>query len=188
MPATQAKRGSDDRCGCDDPDEMADADPTTSWQQLGRHDVAMATIQRFAERAGAVRVAVLLDRGPEHEPPLLACEPGQAFTISQGGQDFVLAADALAGVAPLPVDPPPSVPASAIDVDAERGEVAAPLGVIEALVRAVEELARVLGGRTVAMADFATRSGEPLSVAARPGEPVVLAIGEHEFEYDPPDG
>jgi hypothetical protein len=50
------------------------------------------------------------------------------------------------------------------------------------LAEGVLELARVLGGRTVAVADFATRSGDELSISAREGEPVVLTVGEQQFE------
>jgi hypothetical protein len=161
---------------------MADADPETSWRDLARHDVVLATIQDFTERSGAVRVAVLLDRGEGLAPPLLECEPGQPLTISQGEDAFMVPPAALADVQPLAVEPPRPVPATAIEVDTVLGEIAAPIGAVEMLALAVKELARVLGGRTVAMADFATRSGDELSIAARPGEPTILAIGEHEFE------
>jgi len=152
------------------------------WQDIARDDVVMATIQDFTERAGAVHVAVLLDRGEGRRAPLLECEPGQPIMISQGEQGYVVPPTALAGVEPLPLHPPRPVPATAIDVDATLGEVAAPIGAVDALATGVRELARVLGGRTVAMAEFATRSGDSFSIAAREGEPTVLAIGDHEFE------
>jgi len=167
---------------------MADADDGTGWGHLLGHDVVMATLQDFTERAGAVRVVVLLDRGPGRAAPLLECEPGEPITISQGDENFIVPPASFADVEPLPLDPPKPVPASALDVDVVQGEVAAPIGAVDALVQAVRELARVLGGRTVAMADFATRSGEPLSIAAREGEATVLAIGDHEFRFDHPNG
>jgi hypothetical protein len=113
---------------------------------------------------------------------VLECEPGQPITLSQGEEAFIVPASAIADVAPLAVEPPTPIPATALDVDPVQGEIAAPIGAVEMLASAVRELARVLGGRSVAMADFGTRSGEPLSIAARPGEATVLAIGEHEFE------
>jgi hypothetical protein len=152
------------------------------WQDIARDDVVMATIQDFTERAGAVHVTVLLDRGEGRGSPLVECEPGQPITISQGEQGYVVPPTALAGVDPLPLHPPKPVPATAIDADVALGEVAAPIGALEALASGVRELARALGGRTVAMAEFATRSGDPLSIAARDGEATVLAIGDHEFE------
>jgi hypothetical protein len=60
--------------------------------------------------------------------------------------------------------------------------VTAPLGAIDALARAVEALAAALGGRSVALAFFQTTDDEtPLGIAARPGEPVVLTLGEDQF-------
>ena len=161
---------------------MADADPKTSWKDLARHDVVLATLRDFTDRAGAVRVTVILDMGDGLEPPLLECEPGQPLTITRGEEAFIIPPSALVDVPPLPVQPPTPVPATAIEIDPTLGEVSAPIGAVEMLAEAVGALAAALGGRTVAMADFATRSGEPLSIAARPGEPTVLAIGEHEFE------
>ncbi len=157
------------------------------WEEVTRHDVVMATVQDFAERSGAVRVAVLLDRGPDREPPLLECEPGQPVTVTQGEEQVVVPGAALAGVEPLHVHAPKAVPATALEVLPETGEVHAPIGLIDALVDAVRELATTLGGKTVAMGDWATRSGEVVSIAARVGEPAVLAFGEHEFELGPPN-
>jgi hypothetical protein len=159
------------------------------WDEVVGHDVVMATVQDFAERSGAARVAVLLDRGPDKEPPLLECEPGKPITISQREEQVVVPETALAGVEPLHVHAPKAVPATALDVHPETGEVHAPIGLIDALVEAVQELARTLGGRSVAVGDWTTRSGEVLTVAARVGEPPVLAFGDHEFELPtPPNG
>ena len=157
------------------------------WEEVTRHDVVMATVQDFAERSGAVRIAVLLDRGPERQPPLIECEAGQPVTVTQGEEQVVVPGPALAGVAPLHVHAPKAVPATALEVKPETGEVHAPIGLIDALVEAVRDLAEALGGKTVAMGDWATRSGEVLSIAARVGEPAVLAFGEHEFELGPPN-
>jgi hypothetical protein len=164
---------------------MADADHG-SWQEIARHDAVMATIRDFTDRSGAARVTVLLDVGEGREPPVLECEPGQPVTISQGEEAFIVPPAAIAGVAPLPVQAPKPVPASALDVDVTLGEVAAPIGAVDMLADGVRDLARVLGGRTVAMAEFETRSGDALSIAARPGEATVLAIGDQEFELPGP--
>ena len=80
------------------------------------------------------------------------------------------------------------MPATALDVKPDTGEVHAPIGLIDALVDAVRDLATALGGRTVAVGDWQTRSGEVLSIAARVGEPAVLAFGDHQFQMpDPPE-
>ena len=44
-------------------------------------------------------------------------------------------------------------------------------------------LARAFGGRSVASADFATHDPElPITIVAREGEPLLLAIGDGRFE------
>jgi hypothetical protein len=56
------------------------------------------------------------------------------------------------------------------------------------LAEAVRDLARGLGGRNVAMAQFATHDpAAPLALTARAdgSEPMVLALGEEEFEMEP---
>ncbi|HVL96511.1 MAG TPA: hypothetical protein VM266_11690, partial [Solirubrobacteraceae bacterium] len=165
---------------------MADADDT-AWPDLTRHEAELATVRMFARQSGAVRVTALLDIGAGTAPLLLEAEPGAPVTITLGEAVYVVPDEALDDVAPLPVAPPPRpVPATAISVDAAQGEVAAPLGAVASLGAAVLALARSLGGRSVAMADFPTASGEPLSIAARDGEPLVLAMGEHQFEFDAP--
>src|SRR5438132_332680 len=77
-------------------------------------------------------------------------------SVAQVARNVLVPTPDRAGVAPLPVDLPKAVPATAIDVDPERGEVEAPIGVLEALARGVLELAAHLGGRTVVHAEFAT--------------------------------
>jgi hypothetical protein len=165
---------------------MADFDSDTAWELLARHDVVLATLQLFAERSLATRVAVLLDHGDGVTSTLIECEPGEPIALTEEGRTYLVPPEALLGVVPLPLTPPRPVPASAIDVDAETGEVAAPIGAVSALGLAVLELARLMGGRSVATADFATRDGEPLTIAARDGEPLVLALGDTQFELPVP--
>ncbi|MEJ7892944.1 MAG: hypothetical protein WKF94_09910 [Solirubrobacteraceae bacterium] len=146
-------------------------------------DVLLATIRDFADRSGTTRVVVLLDRGPDREPPAIEAEPGEPITIEHGDENFIVPPVDLVGVMPLPlVHMPKPVPATALNVDPALDQIEAPLGVVDALARAVGELAEAMGGRSVAVAEFTTRSGEPLSVAARAGEPVVLTAGDQQFE------
>ena len=50
------------------------------------------------------------------------------------------------------------------------------------LADAVLALARSFGGRSVATADFATRDPDlPITIAAREGEPLLLAVGDGRF-------
>jgi hypothetical protein len=44
-------------------------------------------------------------------------------------------------------------------------------------------LARAFGGRSVATAEFGTRDPDlPLTIVARDGEPLLLAVGDGRFE------
>ena len=72
---------------------------------------------------------------------------------------------------------------SPIEIDAGEGTVSAPIGAVNALADAVGALAETLGGRSVALAFFQTTDDDvPLGIAARTGEPVLLTLGEEQFE------
>jgi hypothetical protein len=147
-------------------------------------DVALATIRRFAERSGAERVVVLLDRGDE-DAAMVEWEPGGLRVQVGESVGRTVAPEEHAAVDALPVEPPRPVPAPAITVDAEAGEVAAPIGALERMAAAALDLAVALGGRTVAVLDVATADGT-LTIAAREGEPVVLALGDAQFTLPEP--
>jgi hypothetical protein len=69
-----------------------------------------------------------------------------------------------------------------LTVDPETGELEAPLGTIANLGDAVLGLAAAFGGRSVATAEFATRDPRlPITLAAREGEPLILAAGDRRF-------
>ena len=79
------------------------------------------------------------------------------------------------------------VPPTALTVDPETGELAAPIGALAGIAEAVVALAAAFGGRSVATAEFATREPEhPLAIAARPGERVVAQLGMETFAF--PEG
>ncbi len=145
-------------------------------------DVLLATVRDFADRAGALRVAVVLDRGEGHVAPTIEAEPTEPLTISAGDANFIVPPADLVGVMPIHIDLPKPVPATALNIDLSLEQIEAPIGVVDALADAVASLAKAMGGRSVAIAEFATRSGEPLSIAARIGEQPVLTAGEHQFQ------
>lgn len=161
---------------------MTESSDGADWAAPARHAVAIATVRAFAEASGAERVAVLLDPGAG-EPVMLECVPGAPLELTAGDERFSIPPDATEDIEPLPVKAPLAPPGSAIDIDAEAGEVHAPIGVVPSLAEGLLALARALGGRTVASADFATREpGRPLTLAAREGESVIVAVGEKHFE------
>jgi hypothetical protein len=148
---------------------------------LARHGDAVATARAFAERAQAHRVVLLLDGG-DGEPVLIDCGATAEVEITEAGQVHVISGMAVVPATPRPLPAVRPAPASAITVDPESGELAAPLGTIQHLADSVLALACAFGGRTVATAQFPTRDPElPITIAAREGEPPVLAAGDQEF-------
>jgi hypothetical protein len=142
-------------------------------------DVAAATLRAFAERSGAERIVLLIDQGDGRTASLLECEPGGPVLLTEGDETRALAP---ADATPLPLPDVRPTPAPAVRLDPDAGEVIAPFGVVARLAAAVLELARAFGGRSVATADFPTAEPDrPLTIAAREGEPVVLAMGDRHF-------
>ena len=130
----------------------------------------------FADRSGAARVVLLVDPGDGTTATMLDCAPGGAVELTEGDTTFAIPAHTPVDATPrhLPELRPP--PATAIAIDPASGELEAPLG------RAVLALAAAFGGRSVATADFATRDPAlPITIAAREGEPLLLAAGDRRF-------
>lgn len=147
---------------------------------LDRHAEAIATVRAFAERSGALRVVLLVDPGDGTTATMLDCAADGTLELTEG-EETQPVPETVAGTArPLPQLRPP--PASAIAIDPDTGELEAPLGAIANLASAVLALAQVFGGRSVATADFATRDpAMPITIAAREGEPLLLAAGDRRF-------
>jgi hypothetical protein len=137
-------------------------------------------VAAFGDRARAERVVLVLDRGEDAEPVMLECVPGKRLELTEGEDTRAVAAEPDTPPAALPELRPP--PATALQADPETGELAAPLGAVAHLADAVLALAKAFGGRSVASVDFATRDPDvPLTIAAREGEPVLLAMGGRHF-------
>jgi glycyl-tRNA synthetase beta chain len=119
----------------------------------------------YGLRRAAIGLCRLADEGGLHIPrALLSDEVG----------DFV--EERFEGLLDVPVE----------FVRAARKSGVRDLGAVAALARAVLGLAQAFGGRSVATADFATREPElPLTIAAREGEPLVVAAGDRRFELPP---
>jgi hypothetical protein len=152
-------------------------------QALARHAEAVATVRAFAARSGAGRVVVVLDTGDPADAVMVDCGADGAVELTDG--DAVHAIPGAMTVPALARELPElrPAPAGALTLDPETGELAAPIGAIHHLADGVLALARSFGGRTVATADFATRDPQlTITLAAREGEPVVLAVGEESFE------
>jgi hypothetical protein len=115
---------------------------------------------------------------------VIACERFGAIVVHEPDGAIELAHDAgaeheLGCELPLMRRLPP------FEVDAATGAVAGVLGGLEMLGRAVRELAALLPGSSVVAAEFETTDPAcPLGLAGRPGEPVLVLLGEHELELD----
>jgi hypothetical protein len=148
-----------------------------------RHYDAIATARSFAASAGALRVVLLVDRGPDAEAAMVDCAGDGAVELVADGRTWTLPASAAVPALPRALPDVRAVPASALSVDPDAGRVSAPIGVIRQLADGLLTLARAFGGRSVATAEFATDRPElPIALAARDGEPFVLSVGEHQFE------
>jgi hypothetical protein len=125
-------------------------------------------------------VSVALDA---QTPAMIECRRLGAIVVHEHDAEHELPHDAVADVAlpelPMMRQLPP------FEVDAATGSVAGVLGGLEMLGRAVRDLAGLLPGASVVAAEFETTDPAcPLGLAGRPGEPVVVLLGEHEFELD----
>ena len=143
--------------------------------------LAVALARELLHRSGALRVSVALDAPA---PAIVECERLRAIVVHDAeGAVRELPHDA-AGDVELPELPlmrqlPP------FEVAAADGRVAGVLGGLEMLGRAVRAVAALLPGASVVAADYETTDpAVPLGLAGRAGEPLVVLIGEHEFELD----
>ena len=154
---------------------------------VGPLDGAVVVLREFVHRAGALRAVGLVDREPGEGPAVVECGRLAVIEVDFGDRIVHLphGIELDADVPPLPDvrQLPP------FDVDARSGEVTGTIGGLDHLVAGVCGLADALGGRNVAMAVFETTNADlPLAITARAGggEPVVIAIGEDQFEWRAP--
>jgi hypothetical protein len=141
------------------------------------------TLRTFVHACGALEATLLLDQGAEL--PLLAveCPAVGPLLLGEGEEVVQLDPDRLAAQ-PLPLPDTRELPP--FEVDAVRAEITAPLGGIEHQARAVRDVVGLFPGRSVLAVVFATTDvATPLHIAARTGDPIVLALGEEQFEMAP---
>jgi hypothetical protein len=149
---------------------------------LERHGEALATVRAFSDRSGAQRVVLLADSGDGSAATMLDCAAGGEIELTDGDATWVVPADVPLDAQPRPFPALRPPPPTALMVDPDTGELEAPLGAIANLGDAVLGLAAAFGGRSVATAEFATRDPRlPITIAAREGEPLVLAAGDRRF-------
>jgi len=152
-------------------------------EALASHAEAIATVRAFAQRSGALRVVLLVDRGDDADTVMLDTAADGTIELTQGGTSWTIAAGAALPAQPRPLPDIRPAPSSALRADPDTGELVAPIGAVANLSGAVLGLARAFGGRSVASAEFATHDPRlPMTIVAREGEPLLLAVGDGRFE------
>ena len=143
------------------------------------------TLRQLVHAAGALEATLLLDQGAELPVLAVECPAVGPLLLAEGDEVVQLDADRLAAE-PLPLPEVKALPP--FEVDAVRAEITSPLGGVEHHARAVRAVAELFPGRSVLSVTFATTDVEtPLTIAARRGDPVVLALGEDE-QFEMPAG
>jgi hypothetical protein len=159
------------------------AEDPAALKSIARHAEAIATVRAFAARSEALRVVLLLDLGDEEQPAMLDSGPDGVIELTDEGEAHDVPADMPVPAAPRALPEIRPAPPSALKADPLTGELAAPIGAIANLGGAVLGLARAFGGRSVATGEFATQDPDlPMTIVARDGEPLLLAVGDGRFE------
>jgi hypothetical protein len=163
-----------------------DEDVVEVVASVGVLDEVVALLRDYLHRTGAVRAVALVDRAPGEGPAVVDCGRLAPVEVDLGDRRVYLPHGIDLDVAPPELPPLRQLPP--FEIDAQAGEVSGPIGGLEHVVDGVRALAAALGGRNVALAQFETSDPDaPLTVTARaePGEPLVVALGEEEFELAP---
>ncbi|MEA2290330.1 MAG: hypothetical protein QOD55_2327 [Solirubrobacteraceae bacterium] len=152
---------------------------------VGPLDEVVVLLRDFLHRSGAIRAVAVVGGGPGEGPAVVDCGQLRPIEVEAGGRTVLLPHTAELDVAPPELPDIRQLPP--FEVDAAEAKIAAPPGAVAYVAAAVRDLAGLLGGRNVAMVQFRTNDEEvPLGITARAGgtDPLVLSLGEEEFEMD----
>lgn len=152
---------------------------------VGPLDPVVVALREFLHLSGAVRAVAVVDREAGEGPAVVDCARLAPIEVDFGDRVVHLPHAIVLDAEPPPLPDVRQLPA--FEVNVETAEIAAPIGGVAHLAAAVRDLAAALGGRNVAMAQFATNDpAAPLAITARAdgSEPIVLALGEEEFPME----
>lgn len=152
---------------------------------VGPLDPVVVALREFLHLSGAVRAVAVVDREAGEGPAVVDCARLAPIEVDFGDRVVHLPHAIELDAEPPPLPDVRQLPA--FEVNVETAEIAAPIGGVAHLAAAVRDLAAALGGRNVAMAQFATNDpAAPLAITARAdgSEPIVLALGEEEFPME----
>lgn len=168
--------------GADDGDEVEVVDVVAT---VGDLDVVVVTLRDFLHHSGAIRAAALLPGVREEDPPrLVDCGRLNPIEVTADGRTVHLPHALELDAQALPLYDVRLLPP--FEVHPQDGRIAAPLGGVEHYGFAVRSLADALGDGAVALITFNTTEPEaPLTLTARTGDPIVLSLGDEEYEMDP---
>jgi len=154
-----------------------DEGPIELVATVGPLDPVVATLRDVLHRAGALRVVVVLDTEPAAMVDVGRLAPVE---VTVGPRVMHLPHAIELDAEPLGLIEARQLPP--FEVTAE-GEVVGTIGGLDYVADVARGLAALMGGRSVALVQVPTTNAElPLSVTARPGEPVVVSIGEESFD------
>jgi hypothetical protein len=154
-------------------------DPIDLVASVGDLDPVVETLRVFLHDSGAVRVVAVIDA--ENEPAIVdvgRLAPVEVTTnVGMVHLPHAIELDAEPLARPRVHQLPP------FEVDADDATVIGTMGGVDMVADALKELAAAFGGNSVAMAQFPTSTPDlQLTVSARIGEPVIVAIGDDQFE------
>jgi len=142
---------------------------------------AVATLHTLLAGMDALRAVLLLDRGEGLEPVVVDCAGDGSSEVEEYGETRALGPADWLDAAPL--DLPPLAAPPELIVDLAESTVMTPLGILDGTARTVRAAAELFPGGSVLTVGFATSEPDvPLFLAARRGEPLVVSLGDAEYE------
>lgn len=143
-------------------------------------DTACAALRSFVHLSGALRAQALVpqEAGP---PALVSCVRLGPLEVEIGERSVTLPHDIeldasapdLGALRPMPP----------FEVSADRGEVAGMIGGLELLAEAVMTVALAIGPEAAVVVEMESTTPDlPLVISGRAGEPVLVVLGDDEYE------
>jgi hypothetical protein len=160
-----------------------DEEPVQVVLSVGELDAVVVALREFLHRAGALLVEAVVDRGPLAAAAVVSCGRNTPIEVTEGDRLVHLPHAVELDPSPESAIPVPDVKQlPPLEVDPQALTLTGPLGGVQHVAEGLAALAGAIGGRTVAMAYLpALGIDEPVGIAARPGEPPVVTLGDEQF-------
>jgi hypothetical protein len=143
-------------------------------------DTACAALRSFVHLSGALRAQALVPQD-DAPPAIVSCVRLGPLEVTIGERSVTLSHDVeLEAAAP---DLGPLKPMPPFEIDTERGEVAGMIGGLDLLGESVMTIAEAIGPQAAVVVEMeSTNPDVPLVLSARAGEPLLVTLGDDEFE------